>query len=101
MTPSSEKCWSVENKETVHEVMTRFLSVQQHPDPTSLTPCCVFTVGVETQLGFPRNTLKNECTERCQSLNSVFTGSAEFDLCPSPWRIELGWCHTHQQDQDQ
>lgn len=73
MTPSSEQGWSIENKETVHEVMTRFLSLQQHPDLTSPTSCCVFTVGVETQLGFPRNTLKTNV----QSDVKVFTACSQ------------------------
>lgn len=63
MTPSSEQGWSIKNRETTwsHDM---FLSVQQHADG-DLTPCCVFTVGAETPLGCPRNTLKMNVQWEC------------------------------------
>lgn len=66
MTHSSYEVWSIKNKETIHKVMASF-------QLTSLTPCCVFTVGAETELGCPHDTL----TMSVRSNDSVFTGGLQ------------------------
>lgn len=58
MTHSSYEVWSIKNKETIHKVMASF-------QLTSLTLCCVFTVGAETELGCPHNTLTMTVQWQC------------------------------------